>query len=97
MFEEDRYARQRRLPEVGDAGQQRIFDAVLEVRGTDGAIVEAEYLMRAGVERLSISPRGEPDPFVHAEAFVHAAPTRIAAGAWRALAQLRRVIFSGET
>ena len=46
MFDEDRYARQRRLPEVGDAGQQRIFDAVLEVRGTDGALIEAEYLMR---------------------------------------------------
>jgi len=96
MFDEDRYARQRRLPEVGDAGQQRIFDAVLEVRGSDGALIEAEYLMRAGVERLSLTPRAEPEPFAHAGAFEHAAPARIAAGAWRALGQLRRVIFPGE-
>lgn len=89
---EDRYTRQRRLPEVGAEGQAKIQAAELEVSGSDGAIVEAEYLHRAGVERLVITPGSEPEPFVH-EAHFHFAATRgVAAGAWRALDKLRRVL-----
>ena len=89
---DDRYTRQRRLAELGDAGQERIGKATLEVRGRDGAIIEAEYLYRAGVERLSILPDLEPEPFVHEEYFRFFASRRIGAGAWRALRKLRHVI-----
>jgi hypothetical protein len=89
---DDRYTRQRRLAEVGDAGQTRIAAATLEVHGKDGAIIEAEYLYRAGVERLSILPNLEPEPFTHERHFRFFASRRIGAGAWRALGKLRRVI-----
>jgi hypothetical protein len=89
---EDRYTRQRRLPEVGAAGQARILAATVEVRGRDGAIIETEYLYRAGVERLSIAPNREPVPFAHEAHFRFFASRRIAAGAWRALGELRRVL-----
>jgi hypothetical protein len=86
----DRYCRQRKLSEIGDAGQLRISRSLHEVRGADGAIIEAEYLHRAGVERLTILPRAEPEPFVHESYFQFFASRRIAAGAWRALSKLRR-------
>ncbi len=84
--------RQRILPEVGEAGQARIEALHAEVRGRDGAIIEAEYLHRAGVEVVSIVPRGEPSPFRHEAAFRFFAARRIGAGAWRALGKLRRAL-----
>ena len=90
----DRYSRQRRLPEVGDLGQQRIAAAAAHVHGRDGAIIETEYLYRAGVERLSISPSLEPEPFVHERHFRFFASRRVGAGAWRALGKLRRALAS---
>lgn len=92
MFEPDLYDRQRRLPEVGDVGQARLREAVVSVRGSDAAIIETEYLHRAGVERLSITPGLEPEPFRHEAFFRFYAPRRIGAGAWRALSKMRRVL-----
>jgi hypothetical protein len=88
----DPYSRQRCLPEVGDRGQQRLAQAPLVVRGTDGAIIESEYLHRAGVERVDILSYAEPVPFAHEAHFRFFASRRIAAGAWRALGQLRRAL-----
>jgi hypothetical protein len=90
MSADDVYTRQRRLPEVGDQGQARLARAELVVRGTDGAIIETEFLHRAGVERVTILPRSEAEPFVHEHAFRFFASRRIGAGAWRALAKIRR-------
>jgi hypothetical protein len=84
--------RQTRLPEIGPAGQARIRDAEVEVRGSDGAIVEAEYLHRAGVVRLTLTPGRDPEPFRHESAFRFAASRRVAAGAWRALTKVRRAL-----
>jgi hypothetical protein len=89
---DDLWSRQRRLPEVGDSGQQRIAARSFEVRGADGAILESEYLHRAGAERVRIMPRAEPQPFVHERFFRFAASRRVAAGAWRALDKLRRTL-----
>lgn len=85
----DSVSRQTLLPEVGEIGQARIRDADVEVAGTDGAIIEAEYLHRAGVERLSLLPGREPVPFRHEQAFRFAASRRVGAGAWRALGKLK--------
>lgn len=89
MFGEDRYTRQRRLREVGDAGQVRIESARLEVHDSEGALVEATYLHRAGVGRVTIEPRAGAEPFAHAAAFRFPAARTVGAGAWRALGKLR--------
>jgi hypothetical protein len=88
----DRTCRQRRLPEIGERGQATIAQAELVVSGNDGAIIESEYLHRAGAERVTILPHAEPEPFAHEHAFRFVASRRIGAGAWRALAKLRRVL-----
>lgn len=95
MFGEDRYTRQRRLREVGDAGQARIAAARLAVQDRDGALVEAMYLYRAGVERVDITPRAGAEPFAHADVFRFAAAGNVGAGAWRALEKLRAVLEGG--
>lgn len=90
---EDRYARQRLLPAVGELGQARIAAATYVV-GSDGSLsseVEREYLARAGASELFAG--SEPGPaFAHAAAFRHAEARDFAAGAWRALAQLKNVL-----
>jgi hypothetical protein len=84
--------RQRRLPEIGVSGQDRIRGARIDVRGNDGAILQAEYLCRAGVEIVTIMPRAEPTPFAHEAAFRFAASRRVGAGAWRALAEIKAAL-----
>ena len=92
---EDRFARQRKLAEVGDPGQARIGTEEFVVRGGDGAIIESEYLHRAGAEKVTILPRSEPEPFVHQTQFRFVASRRVAAGAWRALRKLRKTLGVG--
>lgn len=88
----DRFTRQRRLPEVGDAGQARLAAADLELSSSDGAMEELAYLCRAGVERVSLNANLEPVPFAHQAAFRFAETRAVAAGAWRALAEIRRLL-----
>lgn len=84
--------RQIRLSEVGEGGQARLSAATLEVRGTDGTMTEFVYLHRAGIERLSIQP-GKPAPaFAHGGLFRHEGTRRQAAGAWRAITQIRTIL-----
>ena len=84
--------RQIRLNEVGLDGQAKLSAASLEVRGADGSLTEFVYLHRAGVERLSIVPNLPPQPFLHSALFRHAGTRRMAAGAWRAVAQVRSIL-----
>ena len=88
----DRYARQRRLAEIGDAGQARLLAASLRVAGTDGALTELVYLHRAGVGAVAIDALAEPRPFAHAAFFHHAVTRRHAAGAWRALRAITELV-----
>ena len=92
MNEEHPLTRQIRLPEVGIEGQARLAAACLEVRGRDGSLAELVYLCRAGVQRVALNPDRKPTPFVHAALFRHESSRRLAAGAWRALAQLRGIL-----
>ena len=92
---EDRYTRQRRLPEVGEAGQARLGQAEAVVRGNQGADVEQSYLERAGVT-VRREPEAAPLPFLHAAAFRFEASRGVAAGAWRALVAIRRELGIGE-
>jgi hypothetical protein len=91
----DRFARQRLLAAVGDLGQQRIAAATYVVSGDaePSALVEREYLVRAGAERLL--ERETPARFTHATVFRHAAARDFAKGAWCALTQLRNALEQG--
>jgi hypothetical protein len=92
MDAEHPLTRQIRLSEVGLEGQARLACASLEVRGKDGSLAEFLYLHRAGIQRLSLSPNLPAKPFEHAPLFKHASTRRLAAGAWRALGQIRSVL-----
>jgi hypothetical protein len=90
---DDRYARQRLLAAVGDIGQARVAAATYLV-ASDGSLaseVEREYLARAGATEL-VAQREPAAVFAHAAAFHHAEAREFAAGAWRALVQLRNVL-----
>lgn len=87
-----RYDRQIRLDEVGRDGQARICTATAEVRGCDGNLVELCYLERAGFQAVMMQPHAGPPPFVHEQWFRFAESRRVAAGAWRALDQIRRAL-----
>ena len=85
----DRYARQRLLAAIGDSGQERIAAASYVV-ASDASLeteVEREYLARAGAQHFVSATAGSP--FVHADAFRFVAAREFAAGAWRALGQLK--------
>ena len=88
----DRYVRQRRLAELGEAGQARLSAASHRVAGTDGALTELVYLHRAGFRAVSVEKLAKARPFAHAEYFHHAASRRHAAGAWRALRAITELL-----
>lgn len=89
---EDRYDRQCRLAEVGAAGQQRLQQATAEVRGREGATVELSYLCRAGLSEISMVPGKPAEPFGHAGWFRFDSCRSVGAGAWRALATIKKVL-----
>jgi hypothetical protein len=92
----DRYARQRLLAAVGDLGQQRIAGATYVVSGDDerSADVEREYLARAGARHFAAAGAGAAR-FIHAAQFRDPEARAFAAGAWRALDQLKSAIERG--
>jgi len=97
MEAEHPLTRQIRLAEVGIEGQARLSRATLCVRGRDGSLAEFVYLHRAGIERLTLNPNLPAVAFEHASLFRHASTRRLAAGAWRALGQIRNVLaFSAD-
>lgn len=91
---EDRYSRQRKLPEVGPQGQLALANASLQVssRLAGSELFELCYLQRAGVARVTSSDSHLDLPSAHAQAFQFAAPRALAVGALGALAQLRRTL-----
>ena len=90
--DEDRYTRQRRLREIGDAGQERLVSAKVTLGGGDGALVEFVYLHRAGVGSVTLDALGAPRAFPHRSIFHHEASRRHASGAWRALRTLVELV-----
>jgi len=88
----ERFLRQKRLAEIGDAGQARLSAASHRVLGSDGALTELIYLRRAGFRAVSIDALGAPRPFAHAGAFRHTVSRKHAAGAWRALRTITELI-----
>jgi hypothetical protein len=90
--DEDRYTRQRRLREIGDAGQARLHAAKVTIGGRAGSVVELVYLERAGVGSVTIDSLAAPRTFAHAAVFRHDGARRHAAAAWRALRTIVEVV-----
>jgi hypothetical protein len=92
MQDDDRYTRQRRLREIGDAGQARLERASVVVHGGEAAVLELLYLHRAGVGSVMIDSFGESRPFVHEAQFRHPVARRHAAASWRALRAIVEIV-----
>jgi hypothetical protein len=94
-----RFERQARLPEFGSDGQARLERARVVVRGRSAIErdVATAYLARAGVGEVMASPPGDApaDPFPHADHYTSEAARQVGAGAWRALAEMRRILGVG--
>jgi hypothetical protein len=89
---EDRFARQRRLPEIGERGQALIGAECFRVAAGREASMERDYLARAGAGMVAVNAELSPEPFAHAACFRHEAPRRHAAAAWRAFRQIMRLV-----
>jgi hypothetical protein len=87
---EDRYTRQRQLPEVGAGGQELLARSEAAVCADAAGRVQQLYLERAGVERFEPAPGALPFP--HASHFRFVQARAIAEGSWRALAHVRRCL-----
>ena len=87
---EDRYTRQRRLPEVGPQGQERLQRAQLSVAEHPDVALELDYLERAGAIEARVDPAAAPLVFPWAAWFEHAAALGVAHGAWCALSRIKR-------
>ena|SRR5690606_37056816 len=87
---EDRYTRQRRLPEVGPTGQERLRQAELSVAGHPDVELELDYLARAGVGSATVDPAAPSLPFPWTAWFEHEAALGVARGAWCALSRIKR-------
>ena len=92
MDASDRYSRQRRLPEVGDAGQERLERAALVIAAGPAAAWELSYLERAGARELAISRWHRPEAFAHQAYFRHASSRQLGAGSWRALRKINLIL-----
>jgi hypothetical protein len=92
---EDRWSRQRRLPEVGTEGQRRLASERIVVAPHPDLELELDYLERAGIAETRIEAEAEPLPFPFASQFEFAGPLSVARGAWCALARIRRALEIG--
>jgi hypothetical protein len=86
---EDRYTRQRRLPEVGPRGQERLCRARLSVAPHPDVELELDYLARAGAAEVQVDPAAPALVFPWPEWFEHAAALGVARGAWCALSRIK--------
>ena len=93
---EDRYTRQRCLPEVGASGQRLLGRASVLLPADTASNVARSYLERAGVGRVSLSAGMGGDEFAHGRAFRHQGARGVALGAWRALNQIRNLLGLAE-
>lgn len=91
---EDRFSRQRRLPEVGPEGQARIEQSRVQVPRHPGTAIEVEYLSRAGVRQLETTG-DEPEPFPFEQEFTFAASAESARGCYGALTRLKSILQTG--
>jgi hypothetical protein len=86
---EDRYTRQRRLPEVGPSGQAQLSQAQLCVAPHPDVELELDYLARAGAGEVRVDAAAPELEFPWAAWFEHDAALGVARGAWCALSRIK--------
>ncbi|HTV18307.1 MAG TPA: hypothetical protein VMG12_06540 [Polyangiaceae bacterium] len=86
---EDRYTRQRRLPEVGPQGQERLQRAQPSVADHPDVALELDYLARAGASDARVDHAAAPLQFPWSSWFEHDAALGVARGAWCALTRIK--------
>jgi hypothetical protein len=86
---EDRYTRQRRLPEVGPSGQERLGQAQFCVAQHADVELELDYLARAGAGEVRVDPDAPALDFPWSAWFEHGAALGVARGAWCALSRIK--------
>lgn len=89
---EDRYSRQRRLPEVGGRGQLALQQAHPSLHTHAGSTVEQDYLRRSGIVSFAAEETTPPPVFLHACYFEFTGPLHVAQGACQALAVIRETL-----
>ena len=89
---EDRYTRQRRLPEVGPGGQERLCAAHLTIPSHPDVALELDYLARAGVTSVAVDASLAAPEFPLAGWFEHGAALSVARGAWCALTRIKAAL-----
>jgi hypothetical protein len=92
MNDGDPYDRQRRLPGIGSAGQSQIERSEARLDAGPGGAIALGFLVRAGVERASITRAAASPDFPHARAFRFGGPLAVARGAHQALSHLLSVV-----
>jgi hypothetical protein len=90
---EDRYTRQRRLPEVGPSGQERLCAAQIVIPKHPDVELELDYLARAGVAHVVVDDSVDAPVFPFADWFEHGAALGVARGAWCALRRIKAELF----
>ncbi|HEY2409352.1 MAG TPA: hypothetical protein VGI10_25275 [Polyangiaceae bacterium] len=86
-------SRQMRLFEIGPSGQARLDAARLVIGTGPGSPVELSYLCRAGVGNITLTSHDPCPSFPHAPSFRHTAARDFAAGSWRALTQIKKMVL----
>lgn len=86
---EDRYTRQRQLPEVGIDGQRQLSSIQAKLAPGSSSLVALIYLHRAGVGKVEVSSSAEPAVLKHQSLFTFDGPADVAAGCQVALAHIR--------
>lgn len=89
---EDRFTRQRRLSEVGAAGQDALARACVVLKAHASVDVEREYLVRAGVGRVEVDEGSPSDTFPFADHFQFESSRSLARAAFGALGAVRNVL-----
>jgi hypothetical protein len=87
----DRFLRQRRVAEIGQAGQERLCAAMCALPAS--AALARTYLERAGVSVVDSADEADvPAESPLEGALVNAVPREVAREAWHALLVVRRVL-----
>lgn len=88
------YSRQKKLREIGEAGQIKIAEATVLIPAGPESEMAAEYLRRSGIGSVAVDARIEHPDFLHANQFQFEPCRTFAASAWIATQNVVRILES---
>lgn len=90
----DLYSRQKKLREIGEAGQLKIARATVLIPAGPESEMATEYLRRSGIGSIAVDPHIAPLDFLHADQFQFELCRTFAASAWIATQNVVRILES---